>query len=294
MKPYADPERDILVARYGVVGDPIEHSQSPRIHQAFALATGQRLSYDKYHVTSENFASFARDFFAKGGSGLNVTVPHKIAAAELADALTPRARTAGAVNTLLHTLDGRLLGDNTDGAGLIADLARLRAPVTGARIVIIGAGGAVRGILGPLLDQHPAEVWIANRSVERAESLAEEFKSASRPTQILTCSLIALRDVGSADLLLQATPLGLQGQLPTLPNSLVKAHSFAYDLGYADQVTPFESWALAQGVGTAASGMGMLIEQAAEAFFVWRGVRPDTAALHLAHQSSRSATSNKR
>jgi shikimate dehydrogenase len=294
MKSSIGPENEILVARYGVVGDPIEHSQSPRIHQAFALATGQRLSYDKYHVTSENFASFVRDFFAEGGSGLNITVPHKIAAAELADALTLRARTAGAVNTLLHTPDGRLLGDNTDGAGLIADLARLRAPVVGARIVIIGAGGAVRGILGPLLDQQPAEIWIANRSVERAERLAEEFNSTPRPTQIRTCSLIALSEVSCADLLLQATPLGLQGQLPDLPHSLVNTHSFAYDLGYSDQLTPFESWALAQGVGTVTSGIGMLIEQAAEAFFVWRGVRPDTASLHAAHQSSRSATSNKR
>lgn len=294
MRSSADSENEILISRYGVVGDPIAHSQSPRIHQAFALATGQQLSYDKYHVTSEKFASFVRNFFAEGGSGLNVTVPHKLTAAALADDLTPRARTAGAVNTLLVSADGRLLGDNTDGAGLIADLARLRAPVMGARIVIIGAGGAVRGILEPLLDQQPAEIWIANRSVERAERLAEEFKSVRRPTQILTCSLISLSEAGCADLLLQATPLGLQGRLPDLPHSLVNADSFAYDLGYSDQLTPFESWALAQGVGTVTSGMGMLIEQAAEAFFVWRGVRPDTAALHAAYQSSRSAISNKR
>lgn len=280
--------------RYGVVGDPIAHSQSPKIHQAFATATGQSITYEKFHISPVNFTSFVRNFFDTGGCGLNVTVPHKLAAAELADSLTSRARAAGAVNTLLRDTTGSLLGDNTDGAGLIVDLKRLRAPVTGARIVIIGAGGAVRGILGPLFDQQPAEIWIANRSVERAERLAAEFRSQQQSAHLRTLSISDLHHVGCADLLLQATPLGLHGELPELPNSLINAHSFAYDLGYADHPTPFESWAITHGVGAVASGIGMLIEQAAEAFFVWRGVRPDTHALHSAYQSSRSAISNKR
>lgn len=281
------------LARYGVVGDPIAHSKSPMIHRAFAQATGQMLSYDKFHVVAEDFTRFVCDFFDNGGSGLNVTVPHKLAAAALAEELTPRAQRAGAVNTLLRGPQGRLLGDNTDGAGLLADLKRLGAPVTDARIVIIGAGGAVRGILGPLLTEKPAEVWIANRNATRAAELIKEFALENQQTVLRSSDLLRLQEAGATDLLLQATPLGLHGELPDLAESLIGPKTFAYDLGYTEGRTLFEIWALSKGAKQVASGIGMLIEQAAEAFMVWRGVRPDTRALHATYGPSPPVVSNK-
>ena len=282
-----------MPARYGVVGDPIAHSKSPLIHRAFAAATGQTLSYEKFHVTSDQFSQFVHDFFEDGGSGLNVTLPHKIAAAALAQELTPRAQQAGAVNTLLRGPQGHLMGDNTDGAGLVADLKRLGAPVRDARIVIIGAGGAVRGILGPLLFKQPAMVWIANRNAERAAELIKEFATESDQIVLRSSDLTMLDEIGAADLLLQATPLGLHGQLPDLADSLIGPKTFAYDLGYAEGPTIFETWALSKGAKHATSGIGMLIEQAAEAFWVWRGIRPDTGALHATQGLRSSVAVNK-
>lgn len=281
-----------MPARYGVVGDPIAHSKSPLIHHAFAAATGHALTYEKFHVTAMDFESFVHNFFDSGGSGLNVTVPHKLAAAALAQELTPRAQRAGAVNTLLRGSQGQLLGDNTDGAGLVADLKRLGAPVTDARIVIIGAGGAVRGILDPLLAVKPAMVWIANRNAERAAELVKEFIMAGDQTVLHSSDLTMLNGVGAIDLLLQATPLGLHGQLPDLAGSLIGPETFAYDLGYAEGRTIFETWALSKGAKRSASGIGMLIEQAAEAFWVWHGVRPDTRPLHATQGLRSSAALN--
>lgn len=281
-----------MPARYGVVGDPIAHSKSPLIHHAFAAATGHALTYEKFHVTAMDFESFVHNFFDSGGSGLNVTVPHKLAAAALAQELTPRAQRAGAVNTLLRGSQGQLLGDNTDGAGLVADLKRLGAPVTDARIVIIGAGGAVRGILDPLLAVKPAMVWIANRNAERAAELVKEFIMADDQTVLHSSDLTMLNGVGAIDLLLQATPLGLHGQLPDLAGSLIGPETFAYDLGYAEGRTIFETWALSKGAKRSASGIGMLIEQAAEAFWVWHGVRPDTRPLHATQGLRSSAALN--
>lgn len=281
-----------MPARYGVVGDPIAHSKSPLIHHAFAAATGHALTYEKFHVTAMDFESFVHNFFDSGGSGLNVTVPHKLAAAALAQELTPRAQRAGAVNTLLRGSQGQLLGDNTDGAGLVADLKRLGAPVTDARIVIIGAGGAVRGILDPLLAVKPAMVWIANRNAERAAELVKEFIMADDQTVLHSSDLTMLNGVGAIDLLLQATPLGLHGQLPDLAESLIGPETFAYDLGYAEGRTIFETWALSKGAKRSASGIGMLIEQAAEAFWVWHGVRPDTRPLHATQGLRSSAALN--
>lgn len=279
MIPTATPTHARL-DRYGVVGDPVAHSKSPLIHHAFAAATQQAISYEKFHVTVEHFADFVNDFFAGGGCGLNITVPHKVAAASLVAQMTGRAKKAGAVNTLLLSREGILIGDNTDGAGLIADLERLAVTLAASRIVILGAGGAVRGILGPLLEKNPAAIWVANRNVVRAEALVKEFLVDQPNTELRALGLHELQDLGPADVLLQATPLGLQGQLPAIPKSLVGTATFAYDLGYSDGPTAFESWALSQGARQAASGIGMLIEQAAEAFAVWRGIRPDTRLLH--------------
>ena len=267
--------------RYAVIGHPIAHSRSPRIHAAFAAAAGQHLAYDRIDAAPEAFEGIVRDFFDDGGRGLNVTLPHKEAAARLADRLTGRARLAGAVNTLARQPDGTLLGDNTDGAGLMADLARLGIAVRGARVLVLGAGGATRGILGPLLEAQPATLVVANRTAARATALAAEF-AAARGT-VLGCgydTLASLVAAGPFDLVIHATSLGLQGEAPPLPPGVVGSGSVAYDLGYGAGDTPFVRWARAQGVTRAEQGLGMLIEQAAESFFLWRGVRPDTAALH--------------
>ena len=264
-----------------MIGHPIAHSRSPRIHAAFAAATGQRLAYDRIDAAPEAFEGVVRDFFDDGGRGLNVTLPHKEAAARLADRLTGRARLAGAVNTLARQPDGTLLGDNTDGAGLMADLARLGIAVRGARVLVLGAGGATRGILGPMLEAQPATLVVANRTAARATALTAEF-AAVRGT-VLGCgydALAAQTAAGPFDLVIHATSLGLQGEAPSLPHGIVGPGSVAYDLGYGAGDTPFVRWARAQGVIRAEQGLGMLIEQAAESFLLWRGVRPDTAALH--------------
>ncbi|MFN5011083.1 MAG: shikimate dehydrogenase [Gammaproteobacteria bacterium] len=277
----AAPSADLPPDRYAVIGHPIAHSRSPRIHAAFAAATGQRLAYDRIDAAPEAFEGVVRDFFDDGGRGLNVTLPHKEAAARLADRLTGRARLAGAVNTLARQPDGTLLGDNTDGAGLMADLARLGIAVRGARVLVLGAGGATRGILGPMLEAQPATLVVANRTAARATALTAEF-AAVRGT-VLGCgydALAAQTAAGPFDLVIHATSLGLQGEAPSLPHGIVGPGSVAYDLGYGAGDTPFVRWARAQGVIRAEQGLGMLIEQAAESFLLWRGVRPDTAALH--------------
>ena len=267
--------------RYAVIGHPVAHSRSPRIHAAFAAATGQRLAYDRIDAAPEAFEGVVRNFFDDGGRGLNVTLPHKEAAARLADRLTGRAQLAGAVNTLARQPDGTLLGDNTDGAGLMADLARLGIAVQGARVLVLGAGGATRGILGPLLEAQPATLVVANRTAARATALAAEFAVACGT--VLGCgydALTAQTAAGPFDLVLHATSLGLQGEVPALPTGVVGPESVAYDLGYGAGDTPVVRWARAQGVTRAEQGLGMLIEQAAESFLLWRGVRPDTDALH--------------
>lgn len=263
--------------RYAVIGHPIAHSRSPRIHAAFAAAAGQHLTYDRIDAAPEAFEGIVRDFFDDGGCGLNVTLPHKEAAARLADRLTGRARLAGAVNTLARQPDGTLLGDNTDGAGLMADLARLGIAVQGARVLVLGAGGATRGILGPLLEAQPAQLVVANRTAARATALAAAFAGVQGCGYDALASLVV---AGPFDLVIHATSLGLQGEVPPLPQGVIGPASVAYDLGYGAGDTPFVRWARARGVTRAEQGLGMLIEQAAESFFLWRGVRPDTAPLH--------------
>ena len=304
--------------RYGVVGYPIHHSKSPLIHGMFAASTGESLTYERYAATPEEFAAWVGDFFAAGGRGLNVTVPHKEAAVALADELAPRALRAGAVNTLTRLADGRIRGDNTDGAGLLADLDRLGIALAGQRLLILGAGGATRGILGPLLDRRPAELCIANRTAERAQLLAAEATppdatatppdatatppdatatppdataTRGRRTRVFGCGYADLAhglgfDGGVAplafDLILHATPLGLSGQVPEVTPAVIGPDTFAYDLGYGTPDTPFLRWAAARGAKGNAQGIGMLVEQAAEAFLLWRGLRPDTTAVHRA------------
>ena len=276
--------------RYAVIGHPIAHSRSPAIHAHFAASTGHAIDYGRIDAAPADFERAVRGFFAQGGRGMNITVPHKEAAARLADHLTDRARLAAAVNTLAQQPDGTLLGDNTDGAGLMADLARLGIGVRNARVLVLGAGGATRGILGPLLEAAPASLTIANRTSERAQALAAAFEAQAGAaddnapaTRLSGCgydALAAQAGDGHFDLVLHATSLGLQGATPPVSPGVLGPRSVAYDLGYGVPDTPFLRWARTQGAARAEQGYGMLVEQAAESFRIWRGLRPDTTSLH--------------
>lgn len=257
--------------RYAVVGNPIAHSKSPMIHQRFAQQTGQQLSYEKILVDLSAFDEEVCSFFALGGKGLNVTVPFKEDAFRYADELTPRGKQAGAINTLAIRSDGTVLGDNTDGAGLVADLLNLGWQIQGKRVLLLGAGGAVRGVVGPLLAQQPQEIVIANRTVEKAEAVAASFAS-----DVLKSSGYA-ELAGQFDLVINGTSASLGGEVPPLPEGLLNGNTRVYDMMYGAEPTAFLKWAAAQGVTSLSDGLGMLVEQAAEAFELWRGVRPDTA-----------------
>ncbi len=257
-----------MTDRYAVFGHPIAHSKSPLIHAAFARQTGQDMAYEAILAPLDGFAASVAHFVAAGGRGANVTVPFKEAAFKMAQRLSPRAERAGAVNTLSFAADS-ILGDNTDGAGLVADLTRnLRRTLAGQRILLLGAGGAARGVIAPLLDQQPAALVIANRTPSRAQELAGLFGHG-----VVACGFDALDT--PFDLVINATAASLAGELPPLSPQIVGADTLAYDMMYGRD-TPFLAFARAHGAATA-DGLGMLVEQAAEAFHLWRGVRPDTA-----------------
>jgi len=259
---------------YAVMGNPIAHSKSPLIHRLFAEQTGQKLCYEALLVGLDNFAQAVAAFLIKGGKGLNVTVPFKQEAWKIADELSVRAQRAGAVNTLAMGDQGALYGDNTDGAGLVRDLTRnLGIVVQGKRLLILGAGGAARGVLAPLLEQQPTAVHIANRTAERAAELAATFGDLGE------LSAGGLGDIPKQryELIINATATGLQDKVPTLPTGIIHADSCCYDLMYAAEPTAFMRYAIAQGSQCSFDGLGMLVEQAAESFRLWRGVNPDTA-----------------
>ncbi len=270
--------------RYAVIGHPIAHSLSPRIHALFARQTRQNLRYVALDVLPERLATEVREFFSGGGRGLNVTVPHKQAVMALLDGLTERARRAAAVNTIARHDAAGLLGDNTDGVGLVRDLTHnLRLPVHAQRILLLGAGGAARGVLGPLLEEGPAELVLTNRSLERAAALAREW-SASGPVRALGFG--ALAGLGF-DLIINATAASLQGEVPALPTELVSPTTVCYDLAYGRRDTAFVRWARNLGAAQVHMGLGMLVEQAAASFQRWRGVRPETApVLSMLHAES--------
>lgn len=262
--------------RYAVIGHPVGHSRSPFIHARFAAQTGQNLVYTTIDAAPDEFAAVVQDFFARGGKGLNVTVPHKQAAAALVAQLTPRAQRAGAVNTLALRREGGLLGDNTDGAGLARDLVNNhRVSIAGRRVLLLGAGGAARGVLAPLLGLRPSQLTIVNRNVLRARELVDAFSDMGALTAL------SYRDLTNQpwDIVINATAASLAGELPALPPGIVSAQSICYDLAYARDETPFVRWAHQRGVARAMDGLGMLVEQAAESFHLWRGVRPDTASV---------------
>lgn len=266
--------------RYAVIGWPVKHSRSPFIHAMFARQTEQNMTYQLLEAAPEQFESTVQDFFAKGGKGLNITVPHKQAAFAIARYRSPRAEFAGAVNTLsLH--EGELMGDNTDGVGLFNDLSRnLHFDLEDMRVLMLGAGGAARGVIAPILQARPAELVIANRNVDRADQLVEEFMTLG------TLSSISFADLEARpfDLIINATSASLQGEMPALPTGIVDTHTLCYDMAYGKDGTVFTRWAEQQGAERAVQGWGMLVEQAAESFFIWRGVRPDTAEVLAALQ----------
>lgn len=257
--------------RYAVIGNPVAHSLSPRIHALFAEQTGEDIEYDKLHAPADAFAATASHFFDKGGKGLNITVPFKQAAFHFADTLSLRAQHAQAVNTLITCPNGQREGDNTDGAGLVRDLTRNHGlKLDKMRILVLGAGGAVRGVLAPLLEYSPLALVVANRTAAKAALLAEQFA-------VRGIGLAQTSECGPFDLIINGTSAGLSADNPTLPNHLFAANACAYDMLYADTTTPFLGWAEAQGASHCWDGLGMLLEQAAESFYLWRGKRPDTA-----------------
>ena len=259
--------------RYGVMGHPIDHSWSPFIHGLFAKQTGQNLSYRLFDVPPEKFRSSALEFFTHGGRGLNITVPHKAAAAELVNRLSARAERAGAVNTLMIDEQNELFGDNTDGAGLLTDLTvNLGIELAARRILILGAGGATRGVLAPLLEARPAHLVIANRTPGRAMELAEEFADLGA---VHGCGFDALA-AEPFDLIINATSASLHGEVPLVPARIIANHTICYDMAYGRGDTSFTRWAREHRARSAYKGWGMLVEQAAESFELWRGVRPDT------------------
>ena len=259
---------------YGVVGHPVAHSWSPFIHGLFARQTGESLVYRLHDVLPDDFRSYVLEFFSRGGRGLNVTVPHKVAAAELANQLTPRAERARAVNTLALQRDNRLLGDNTDGAGLVHDLRdNLSVGIANRRVLIVGAGGATRGVVAPLLVLNPAELIVANRTADRAHAFASDFADLG---PIRGCGFEGI-GVEAFDVVINATSASLSGEVPSIPASAIGTSTVCYDMAYSRGDTPFTQWARQRGCARALQGWGMLVEQAAESFHLWRGVRPQTA-----------------
>lgn len=266
--------------RYAVIGHPIAHSKSPRIHAAFAAQTGEQLSYEALLAPLDDFAGTWVAFRNAGGRGANVTVPFKEVAWALCDARSRRAEQAGAVNTLAVGSDGRLHGDNTDGVGLVRDITDNAGwSLAGARVLLLGAGGAARGVIGPLLAAGAALVQVANRTPAKAETLAALFAGEG---DVRACALATLAGPAAGDqafdIIINATSASLQGERVSLAAGWFHADTAAYDMMYGRD-TPFLAWAREQGLARRRDGLGMLVEQAAEAFFIWRQVRPRTAEL---------------
>lgn len=274
--------------RYAVIGNPVAHSKSPLIHAAFARQTGQALSYEALLAPLDGFAAAVEDFRRAGGLGLNVTVPFKLEAHALATVLSERARAAGAVNTLAFRPDGAIFGDNTDGAGLVRDIAaNLASPLAGRAVLLAGAGGAARGAVLPLLAQRPARLVIANRTLAKAEELIRHFAAAAGGCELSASGYPALSGQ-RFDVVINATSMSLGDEAPPLPPGLYAPGALAYDMMYGKGDTPFLAAARADGAARLADGLGMLVEQAAESFQLWRGLRPDTAPVLAVLREGRS------
>jgi shikimate dehydrogenase len=266
-----------MADKYVVIGNPVAHSKSPEIHARFAQQTGEQISYERLAAPLDGFEATVAAFMEAGGRGANVTVPFKLEAYALATELSVRAQAAGAVNTLRFSGD-IIYGDNTDGVGLVTDIVRNAGiALQGKRVLLLGAGGAARGVLLPLLEQQPAELVIANRTLDKAELLVQEF---SAPHGVLRASSYDALD-GAYDVIVNATSASLADALPPLDGGVFAAGALAYDMMYSRDATPFMRFAASHGAAVR-DGLGMLVEQAAESFHVWRGVRPDTGPVHAA------------
>lgn len=264
----------VTIDRYGVMGYPVSHSRSPVIHRLFALQTGQDMQYELLQVSPDKLDTAIRQFQRTGGKGLNITVPHKTAVTRIVDQMSERASTAGAVNTIAFR-GSEMYGDNTDGIGLLRDLGvNLGINLENSNILILGAGGATRGIVGPLLEMQPASLRIANRTIDKAQLLVTQYEEQG---PISACRFDVVPVSEPYDLIINATSAGLQGDTPPYPAAAVSADTFCYDLSYGLNATPFSVWAVQHGAARSVMGWGMLVEQAAESFKLWRGVRPDTA-----------------
>ncbi len=258
---------------YAVFGHPIEHSKSPLIHKLFAIQTEQQIEYTSQNVPADQFIKTVSSFFEQGGKGLNCTLPLKELAWEYAECKTERAEISKAVNTLAMQSDGTVLGDNTDGHGLIKDLITNNSiNLSNIKILVLGAGGASRGIIGPLLEKNPERIVIANRTINKAKNLAEEF---NKKGEIYGCGFESLKNQ-QFDLIINATSASLSSQLPPLPSDLLIKEGNCYDLAYGNEPTTFVRWGIKNNASKSMDGLGMLVEQAAEAFFIWRGINPET------------------
>ena len=263
--------------QYVVIGNPVAHSKSPAIHAQFAAQTGESIAYERLAAPLDDFAACVQHFMQSGGCGANVTVPFKLEAFALATQLTPRAQAAGAVNTLSFE-DGRIVGDNTDGVGLVRDIVYNAGVVLeGRRILLLGAGGAARGVVMPLLAERPQQLVVANRTFARAQELVQSFPAAASVLKAAAFDDLS----GQFDVIINATSASLSADLPAVPATLFGPQVFVYDMMYAATPTVFMQWAAQHGARVR-DGLGMLVEQAAESFFVWRGARPDTAPVYAA------------
>ncbi len=269
----ADPFNFDKPDRYAVMGNPVAHSKSPAIHKLFARQFGHHIEYTAIQVDVGGLVQAIDQLRALGGKGVNITVPFKTDAYWLADQRSDRAELAQAVNCIRVEKDGKLFGDNTDGAGLVHDIQyNLGMSLRDKHILILGAGGAVRGVLDPVLHQHPANLTIANRTVVKARELAEEF---SKHGKIEACGFDELKGK-HFDIVINGTAASLKGEVPPLPETIFKRGALAYDMMYGDKAKPFIDWSVLYGAERAVDGLGMLVEQAAESYLIWRGVRPET------------------
>ncbi len=267
------------MSNYAVLGKPVSHSKSPQIHSLFAEQTGQEMNYSAVSLEEDEFDVYVRGFFAEGGGGLNVTVPYKGRAFALAASCSPRAELAKAVNTLFQDDEGNICGDNTDGIGLVTDIRQNNGiAIKDSRVLILGAGGAVRGVLAALVYEQPAAITVVNRTVAKAELLADEFADLASIEAMSYGVLQEAADTGRKfDLIINGTSSSLQGELPPLDVKLLAPGGCCYDLMYAPDDTAFVSWGKKCGAKLSIDGLGMLVEQAAEAFALWRGIRPQTS-----------------
>ncbi|MEC5385396.1 shikimate dehydrogenase [Uliginosibacterium sp. H3] len=265
-----------MTDRYAIIGNPIAQAKSPALQMAFAKANGQDMEYGAILGEPGQFAEAIRKFQAEGGKGMNITMPFKLDAFEFADELTPRGRAAGAINMFTLRADGTVLGDNTDGFGIVRDITHnLGCQIRGRRVLLLGAGGAVRGTLLPLFAEAPAEVFIANRTASKAAELAQEFGKEAGATKL---SGGGFADIpGGYDIIINGSASSMTNDVPPLSPDVWKAAALAYDMAYKKDPTAFVLAAKEAGVKQTADGLGMVVEQGAECFFLWRGIRPDTA-----------------